>query len=142
MRKSAVKTILFIVSLSVLFILKNLSDMFADIKRINDQIYMFIAKTDCRIPDYEPFDPVAVLYLKEVPPIVCGSPQLALTFMINDTIFINETAVNELKMIEIDAEGVNCTYYNIGRAFNGSEISDDGVVFSNARVFYLLIFIS
>jgi len=144
MRKFVVKLILVLVTLSVFIHFQIFGDVIK--KNFIDQISIVFHKegnsNDCRIPYYEPFDSVVLPFMQEESPIECGTPQLALTFVINDTIHINVTAVNELQTTHLDLKAVMCTYYNIDRAFNGSEISDDGVVFNNARVFYLLIFIS
>jgi len=143
MRKSAVKLIAVIVILSVLIGFQNFGDVITDIQFFNAQISLFIKNgensEDCRIPYYEPFDPITKPYMEEESPIDCGSPQLALTFMINDTIFINETAVNELKYSDGDVAGVKCKYYTINRAFTGSEVNDDKVSFKNPKVFFRIL---
>jgi hypothetical protein len=90
---------------------------------------------DCNIPDYEPFHPSVMEYLKDPPPLNCSKFQFALTFVDSDrTIHVNASAVNELKKLNSNVTDVKCYYKAISRTVDESEDHDVSVDFSKDEV--------
>jgi hypothetical protein len=90
---------------------------------------------DCNLPDYKPFHPSVKEFLKDPPPLNCGKWHFPLTFVDSKrAIYVNASAVAELKKYNASVQDVKCFYKSISRAFNESEGHDDTVDFSEDEV--------
>jgi hypothetical protein len=89
---------------------------------------------DCILPDYEPFHSSVKALLRNPPPLNCSKFQFALTFVdSNRAIYVNASAVNELKKQNPDVDDVKCYYKAITRTHDESK-HDDKVNISEDEV--------
>jgi hypothetical protein len=127
-----------IIYLGVLFLIKNIYYLEVD---FGDKRSAFVSESavkveDCSLPDYEPFHPSVKTFLKNQTPINCGNLHFPLTFVDSSdrTIYVNASAVNELKKRNSSVDDVKCYYKGISRAFNKSQGHDVSVDFSEDEV--------
>lgn len=93
---------------------------------------------NCQLPDYPPFHSSVKIFLKNPPPINCGDRQFPLTFVDSDrAIYVNASAVAELKKRNSSVHDVECFYKSIRRAFKKSHGHDASVSFSDQEVVLL-----
>jgi len=77
------------------------------------------AVSTCRLPDYDPFDPTIMKYVKSWRKIDCGNPQPQLTFVDKEGfLHINKSAVAHSK---IYWDRLLCTHQEIKRRKNDDE---------------------
>ena len=81
-------------------------------------------KTGCHVPNYNPFDPVALKFTKELPPVQCERSGPWLSRVEGGTVIVNETLLSIRKEKLVD-----CSYKRIQR------VSDGKISYSEPTVF-------
>lgn len=148
-RVLSVELLLVIIYLGVLLSIKTF--YYLDVDSGVDERNAFVSESvmtveDCVLPDYDPFHPSVKEFLKNPPPINCGNSHFPLTFVDSDrAIYVNASAVAELKKHNSSVRDVKCYYKSISRAFNKSrghdvsvKFSEDEVIKLNFCVFFLI----
>jgi hypothetical protein len=129
LRCVSAELLLVIICLALLLLIK--TSYYVDINfGVERSTFFFDSATvrleDCNLPDYEPFHPSVKEFLKDPPPVNCSNFQFPLTFVDSDrAIFVNASAVNELKKHNPNVTDVKCYYKAINRTSNKAKGHDD-----------------
>ncbi|KAF4516747.1 hypothetical protein B566_EDAN008438 [Ephemera danica] len=90
----------------------------------------------CKLPDYDPFDPTILKYIKKWPAIACGRTQLPLTYLDADGfVYINETALRRTK---IPKKQFHCMFQEVKRTPNDDfhfELGPPEILIHKERIF-------